>query len=124
MILKQRPFFFLKLKLFNDTFDYEIISGLFSNSNKYTTSITLSVLCTCTSFERFGIYIFSVILTKKKNQINKTAEKLKLKHKKTQLKQIIKKYNVVLILTPAKLEYSLKKVSLIMIEQIHVLQFK
>lgn len=54
---KTTPPFFFKLKLFNDTFDYEIISGLFSNSNKYTTSITLSVLCTCTSFERFGIYI-------------------------------------------------------------------
>lgn len=65
MILKQRPFFF-KLKLFNDTFDYEIISGLFSNSNKYTTSITLSVLCTCTSFERFGIYILCHFNQKRK----------------------------------------------------------
>lgn len=48
--------------------------------------------------------------------VKKQQKKLKLKHKKTQLKQIIKKYKVVLILIPAK------KVSLIMIEQI--LQFK
>lgn len=54
--------------------------------------------------------------------VKKQQKKLKLKHKKTQLNQIIKKYKVVLILIPAKLEYSLKKVSLIMIEQI--LQFK
>lgn len=55
--------------------------------------------------------------------VKKTAKKIKIKtQKKTQLKQIIKKYKVVLILIPAKLEYSLKKVSLIMIEQI--LQFK
>lgn len=63
---KTRPPFFLKLKLFNDTFDYEIISGLFSNSNKYKTSITLSVLCTCTSFERFGIYILCHFNQKRK----------------------------------------------------------
>lgn len=63
---KTTPPFFLKLKLFNDTFDYEIISGLFSNSNKYTTSITLSVLCTCTSFERFGIYILCHVNQKRK----------------------------------------------------------
>lgn len=63
---KTTPLFFLKLKLFNDTFDYEIISGLFSNSNKYTTSITLSVLCTCTSFERFGIYILCHFNQKRK----------------------------------------------------------
>lgn len=64
----------------------------------------------CTSFERFGISLprFNQKRSNKQMTVRKTA-KIKSKHTgKTQLKQIINKYYVVLILIPAKFEYSFK----------------